>query len=206
MKRFFKILFITFSIVLLCSLIGCSTHNASYHGGYDDSDEEYIEDTLVGNWVCENHEEDYNYHYPKQMVLGDNGVGLLDGYSCTWTEEDSTLICDADAPALDIPEFDYEFSDHYLYLDDFKYRKVSVDEEEEYLGTWICQEERYSYPDEMTIRSNGIIVLDDIDCNWYIEDGKIYISVGLPFMEVPDFDCSVSGDTLYLNDCEYIRE
>lgn len=74
------------------------------------------EDKLVGNWVC----EESIRNYPDQMTLYEDGTGIADGRTCSWTAEDGVLKL---LLGFSSHSYDYEIQGSVLYLNEYAYNK-----------------------------------------------------------------------------------
>lgn len=72
---------------------------------------------FVGNWIC----KEVHSGYPDQMILNNDGTGIVDGASCSWRNEDGKLILSVGI--LGSYDYDYEFRGSKLYLAGYEYAK-----------------------------------------------------------------------------------
>lgn len=97
-----SILFLAITLCVLLSLCSCGSSSE-----------------LVGNWVC----DEAHSGYPDQMTLNADGTGTVDGFSCSWTENDGELVLNVGSVLIGVKTYDYSFSGSKLYLDGYSYTK-----------------------------------------------------------------------------------
>ena len=68
----------------------------------------------------------------------------------------------------------------------------------------MCVESQSSYPDTMTINSDGSGLADGISMSWYVEGKSFTLMLG--WLGDYTYTYKVSGDKLYLNGYEYNRQ
>lgn len=42
-------------------------------------------------------------------------------------------------------------------------------------GTWVCEISVDGYPDGLVLYTDGVGIVDGYDCDWYVEDGNLYL-------------------------------
>ena len=101
MKKFKRILALSFLVCVVLSLGACACSNAS---------------KLTGSWVC----DEVHGGYPDQMHLNSDGTGTADGMNCNWSVNDGKIIFSLMLGSYD---YQYKFEGSKLYLDDYSYTK-----------------------------------------------------------------------------------
>lgn len=73
-----------------------------------------------------------------------------------------------------------------------------------FVGSWVCEEVRGGYPDQMSFASDGTGTADGLPCNWAAENGELKLSIAL--LGSDSYSYEFSGGKLYLDGYGYTKQ